>query len=1182
MALKGGEIQVLGILGLIILILWAFFGLLWSFLLVFTFLIYAYNFGRGERTNIRVENSLPEDADEADVTQYQDKLPNYYAEYQDYPFTGLQKEQFTLRSPAPLLSNVTKRLSFNSSTIISPFQERKTMNNSTDCRELGTSYQSRGSSVGYWRKSNHFSLLNPALERPCTVKIASPNVAVNRTFNLSNSPLKRKTPDQINPCSRASVMSALKESRKRARFAVDDEDDDSDLVLRPSKRRSCKYMDTVKDNVTLNVPLPFNRPFFGNLKRPGIHGSDGMSTDKATSKRSKSEDVITLSETEIVKTHPESALVLQKRKEDYDTSLEDSEENTSKRAKISSLSVDPKEKSPTDLEKEQVATIATDSAVSNEPESDSDHNTDQERNESKYKESSVTNHSSSDCEDDKSSSQGSQQNNTEENSVDEKDKCINSQPNQSRDSAALNKTKRFNIPRFLSKADSRRRAVPVYCASNDESEMPQRRYVARKINQEQMKIDRKLAWERVKRFLDDDDDEEEEDEEEKDEAEKTSKSGAGVVSSTTKSVAAASLFKIPLVPAATTIGTVTTTTQSLVTPILATGNPQQTQRGLTSTVAQSTSNGTGGTAGRQPQASLRNLLQSQQTTESGSFANFSSAQGTSFSATTTSTTKENNSSNTSSLSGLSNPSNSSLSGLQTKTTLTSTAAGLGKDGFIFSSPASLSGDSFLTKPAKTDQSIVLPGSIQNKTLPSGLQFSSNFGQSTTNSIFQTTQNSTEKVAFGFPTASSSGMSQTSTSSSASVKATFNFGTLAGNHVGNPGVAQSSSEDGQIKDLSSNSSRSTGAFGGMTSRLTQSPFASLVTTTQSGLPSTSLSSTSVFGNVTNATQGKFGSTAQNKAGFGFTNMPSVTNSMQQGQSTAGTALEGSLNKTPTQKPFGQSAFGSAQANQAVSAPLMFGAIPSTNAFGVQQNSQSAFGLNTAKCRITFGSQGNQTAEKNKAESQPATFGSQQNQNAVQSSFGAQTTQNAFGAQLNQPATQNPFRTQAAQNAFGSQQPSQSAFGTPTPAKFTSKSAFSFAVNAAQTPSSSPFGSFGNKTGTSTQDAAGSSDGFNFSSPAGTSAPGAFNFNTAGNKQGGFQFGTASSSSISSFGQTTAGAQTANPLATPNRPSQPTGGFSFAPGFPHGPTFGVPSTPQGANSATATRARTRLTARRRGKK
>ena len=40
-----------------------------------------------------------------------------------------------------------------------------------------------------------------------------------------------------------------------------------------------------------------------------------------------------------------------------------------------------------------------------------------------------------------------------------------------------------------------------------------------------MKIDRKLAWERVKRFLDDDDDEEEEDEEEKDEAEKTSKSG---------------------------------------------------------------------------------------------------------------------------------------------------------------------------------------------------------------------------------------------------------------------------------------------------------------------------------------------------------------------------------------------------------------------------------------------------------------------------------------------------------------------------------------------------------------------------------------------------------------------------------------------------------------------------------
>ena len=47
--------------------------------------------------------------------------------------------------------------------------------------------------------------------------------------------------------------------------------------------------------------------------------------------------------------------------------------------------------------------------------------------------------------------------------------------------------------------------------------------MTRKINQEQIKLDRKLAWERVKRFLDDDDDDDDEEEEEKeDETAKTS------------------------------------------------------------------------------------------------------------------------------------------------------------------------------------------------------------------------------------------------------------------------------------------------------------------------------------------------------------------------------------------------------------------------------------------------------------------------------------------------------------------------------------------------------------------------------------------------------------------------------------------------------------------------------------
>lgn len=111
MALKESEIRVLVILGLIILILWAFFGLFWSLLLVFTFLIYAYNFGRQQNASSSRPGATVED--EPDVTLYQEQLPNDPPEFQDLPFTCLQKGQFTLRSPMPLLSDVTKRLSFN-------------------------------------------------------------------------------------------------------------------------------------------------------------------------------------------------------------------------------------------------------------------------------------------------------------------------------------------------------------------------------------------------------------------------------------------------------------------------------------------------------------------------------------------------------------------------------------------------------------------------------------------------------------------------------------------------------------------------------------------------------------------------------------------------------------------------------------------------------------------------------------------------------------------------------------------------------------------------------------------------------------------------------------------------------------------------------------------------------------
>lgn len=109
MALKESEIRVLAILGLIILILWAFFGLFWSLLLVFTFLICAYNFGRQQNADVRHETA----DDEPDVTLFQAKMTNDRPEFQDLPFTGLPKGQFTLRSPMPLLSEVTKRLNFN-------------------------------------------------------------------------------------------------------------------------------------------------------------------------------------------------------------------------------------------------------------------------------------------------------------------------------------------------------------------------------------------------------------------------------------------------------------------------------------------------------------------------------------------------------------------------------------------------------------------------------------------------------------------------------------------------------------------------------------------------------------------------------------------------------------------------------------------------------------------------------------------------------------------------------------------------------------------------------------------------------------------------------------------------------------------------------------------------------------
>lgn len=111
MALTRSELRVLAILGLVILILWSFFGLFWSLLLVFSFLIYAYNFGRHGNGKIRRVYTEVDSEPDLDLT-FQEKSRDDFPVLQDLEFTGLPTDRYSLRSPTPLMS-VTKRLSFN-------------------------------------------------------------------------------------------------------------------------------------------------------------------------------------------------------------------------------------------------------------------------------------------------------------------------------------------------------------------------------------------------------------------------------------------------------------------------------------------------------------------------------------------------------------------------------------------------------------------------------------------------------------------------------------------------------------------------------------------------------------------------------------------------------------------------------------------------------------------------------------------------------------------------------------------------------------------------------------------------------------------------------------------------------------------------------------------------------------
>jgi uncharacterized protein (DUF58 family) len=117
MASKNEEYIAVAAVLISLVILSILFGVFWSFLLVFTFLLLAYLFGRpqtdksfSKKYKIK-RDSLDNSLDESEYLASGKEM--------DVPFTGLQSAKYhkqSLRSPMPLLSSfnaVTKRLSFN-------------------------------------------------------------------------------------------------------------------------------------------------------------------------------------------------------------------------------------------------------------------------------------------------------------------------------------------------------------------------------------------------------------------------------------------------------------------------------------------------------------------------------------------------------------------------------------------------------------------------------------------------------------------------------------------------------------------------------------------------------------------------------------------------------------------------------------------------------------------------------------------------------------------------------------------------------------------------------------------------------------------------------------------------------------------------------------------------------------
>ena len=107
------EIAVIITIFVTIFILSLFFGLFWAILLVFTLLWLLYKFGR---QNIRKKAIKKTTTTSHDIDSKHDDFVDgkTYERGMDVPFTGFSSPKIpSIRSPMPLLSVVTKRLSFN-------------------------------------------------------------------------------------------------------------------------------------------------------------------------------------------------------------------------------------------------------------------------------------------------------------------------------------------------------------------------------------------------------------------------------------------------------------------------------------------------------------------------------------------------------------------------------------------------------------------------------------------------------------------------------------------------------------------------------------------------------------------------------------------------------------------------------------------------------------------------------------------------------------------------------------------------------------------------------------------------------------------------------------------------------------------------------------------------------------